>query len=139
MLEYIICFAIGIVVAWLYFLNTNDSLPMNRNLAKEELLQQKARIAKLEQRVDSVDQIVSSHTTRMIEGRQELAKVVQTVSKYEGSFDQIHKDYIGVHAEIAAIDRRYAALTPVHIHYQKDLPKMEKKNESKRRAHQINV
>jgi len=139
MLGYFICFAIGVMLAWLYFLNTNEALPMNRNLLKEELLQLRSKCSKLEQRVESIDQIVSSHTTKMIEGRQELARIVSTVSKYEGSFDQIHKDYIGVHAEIAAIDRRYAALTPIHIHYQKDLPKLEKKNESKRRNHQINV
>jgi len=138
---YIVCFVIGVIITYLYFVNTNDSLPINRNHLRDELLRQKAIVAKIEKDHNAHAEIISAQTTRSIENKNRCEKMEGALRSYEESAMQIHKDYLYLNAYVAKIERQYASLTPVHIHYKKDLPPTTKGTPrgSKRKDHQINV
>lgn len=139
MLGYFICFLIGVLIAYLYFLNTNGSLLMNRDLIKEELIQQKTRIAKLEMEQRDHAEILQAQTTRSIEIKGRLDKIDATVRDYDDSADQLHKDYLYINAYVAKIERQYASLTPVHLHFKKDHPTPEFSSERKRKTNRTSV
>lgn len=139
MLGYFVCFLIGVLIAYLYFLNTNGSLLMNRDLLKEELVQQKTKIAKLEMEQKDHAEIIQAQTSRSIEIKSRLDKIDAVVRDYDDSADQLHKDYLYINAYVAKIERQYASLTPVHLHFKKDHPTPEFQSDRKRKTNRASV
>lgn len=112
---------------------------MNRDLIKEELIQQKTKIAKLEMEQRDHAEIIQAQTTRTIEVKSRLDKIDAVVRDYDDSADQLHKDYLYINAYVAKIERQYASLTPVHLHFKKDHPTPEFSSERKRKTNRTSV
>jgi len=137
---YIFCFIVGVAITYMFLVLSNKSYPMNRDLKVEELSKQGIALRNLENKFESMNQIVSAHTTRTLELRDAVSKINAAIENYEKSFGLIHQDYIRTQAEIIRVERRYAALTPVHIHYKKDLPDEQSHNRKiQRRNHTASV
>jgi hypothetical protein len=84
---------------------------------KDQFLQWKQKVLVLESWKDQQEAVHKAAIKLLNDQKDRLEKITGLMKSYEKSADQIHKDYVMLNCHVAAIERRYADLVPVHRHY----------------------
>lgn len=116
-MDYIMTFLGGVVLALL-------ALWVGKKLGHGEMQDLLKDLQDLRLRIVTLETWKST-VTNMINGHEaSLSSLVKSISMFrsqlenqEKSFTQYHNDYILMQTQLAAVDRRYADLSPMHRHY----------------------